>query len=52
MVIQQIGHKNYTQPQVIHDTIPSKRINSLPERYNQNLLLATKLTLDENIKLM
>ena len=33
----------YTKTEVIHDTIPSYRINYLPERYNQNLLLPTKL---------
>ena len=34
--------------EVIHDTIPSYRINYLPERYNERLLLPTKLSLDEN----
>ena len=38
----------YTITEVIHDTIPSYRIDYLPERYNENLLLPTKLTLDEN----
>ena len=38
----------YAITQVIYDTIPSYRIDYLPERYNQNLLLPTKLTLDEN----
>ena len=38
----------YTITEVIHDTIPSYRINYLPERYIQNLLLPTKLSLDEN----
>ena len=42
----------YTITEVIHDTIPSYRIDYLPERYNQNLLLPTKLTLDENNKVM
>ena len=37
---------------VIHDTIPSYRIDFLPERYNQNLLLPTKLSLDENNEVM
>ena len=30
----------------------SYRINYLPERYNQNLLLSTKLTLEENNQVM
>ena len=38
----------YTTTEVIHDTIPSYRINYLPERYNENLLLPTKLSLGEN----
>ena len=42
----------YTITEVIHDNITSYRINYLPERYNQNLLLPTKLTLDENNKVM
>ena len=42
----------YTITEVIHDTIPSYRINYLPERYNENLLLPTKLTLDENNKVL
>ena len=46
------SYKMYTITEVIHDTIPSYRINYLPERYNQNLLLPTKLTLDENNKVM
>ena len=45
------SYKIYTITEVIHDTIPSYRIDYLPERYNQNLLLPTKLCLDENIKL-
>ena len=46
------SYKLYTITEVIHDTIPSYRINYLPERYNENLLLSTKLTLDENNKIM
>ena len=42
----------YTITEVIDDTIPSYRIDYLPERYNQNLLLPTILTLDENNKVM
>ena len=46
------SYKLYTITEVIHDTIPSYRIDYLPERYNQNLLLPTKLTLDENNHVM
>ena len=42
----------YTITETIHDTIPSYRINYLPERYNENLSLPTKLPLDENNKVM
>ena len=42
----------YTISEVIHDTIPSYRINYLPERYNENLLLPTKLSLEENNQVM
>ena len=38
--------------EIIHDTIPSYKINYLPERYNQNLLLHTKLPLDKIKKVM
>ena len=46
------SYKVYTKTKVIHDTIPSYRINYLPERYNENLLLPTKLSLEENNKIM
>ena len=42
------SYKIYTITEVIHDTNPSYRIDYLPERFNENLLLPTKLTLDEN----
>ena len=42
------SYKLYTITEIINDTIPSYRIDYLPERYNENLLLPTKLTLDEN----
>ena len=38
----------YTITVVIHDTIPSYILNCLPERYNENLLLPTKLTFEGN----
>ena len=31
------SYKLYTITEVIHDTIPSYRIDFLPERYNENL---------------
>ena len=46
------SYKIYTITEVIHDTIPSYRIDYLPERYNENLLLPTKLSLDENNEVM
>ena len=46
------SYKLYTVTEVIHDTIPSHRIDYLPERYNENLLLPTKLSLDENNDVM
>ena len=46
------SYKLYTITEVIHDTMPSYRIDYLPERHNQNLLLPTKLSLEENIKVM
>ena len=46
------SYKLYTITEVIHDTIPSYRIDYLPERYNQNLLLPTDLSLDENNEVM
>ena len=46
------SYKLYTITEVIHDTIPSYKINYLPERYNQNLLLPTKLSLEKNSLVM
>ena len=46
------SYKLYTITEVIHDTIPAYRVNYLPERYNENLLSPTKLSLDENKKIM
>ena len=46
------SYKLYTITEVIHDAIPSYRIGYLPERYNENLLLPSKLTLDENNHVM
>ena len=46
------SYKLYTITEVIHDTIPAYRISYLPERYNENLLLPTKLSLEENNEVM
>ena len=46
------SYKLYTITEVIHDTIPSYRLNYLPERYNENLLLPSKLTLEQNNQVM
>ena len=42
----------YTITEVNHDTILSYRIDYLPERYNGNVLLPTKLTLEQNKQVM
>ena len=46
------GYNLYTITEVIPDTIPSYRINYSSERYNENLLLPTKLSLEENNQVM
>ena len=46
------SYKLYTITEVIHDTIPSYRIGYLPKRYNENLLLPTKLSLEQNNQVM
>ena len=46
------SYKLYTITEVIHDTVPSYRIDYLLERYNENLLLPTKLSLEQNNKIM
>ena len=46
------SYKLYTITEVIHDTIPTYRIDYLPERYNENLLLPTKLSLEQNNQVM
>ena len=40
----------YKITEVIDDTIPSYRLENYPERYNQNLLQKSQLTLSENTK--
>ena len=46
------SYKLCTITEVIHDTIPSYIIDYLHERYNQNLILPTKLSLDQNNQFM
>ena len=46
------SYKVYAITSVIHDTIPSYRIDYLPGRYIENLLLPTKLSFEENNKVM
>ena len=46
------SYKLYTITDVIHNTIPSYRIDYLPERYNENILLPTKLSLEQNNEVM
>ena len=46
------SYKLHTITEAIHDSIPSYHIDYLPERYNQNLILPTKLSLEENVKVM
>ena len=43
---------SYTKNQILFDTIPSFRINYLPEKYNENPLKSTNITLDENNQVM
>ena len=42
------SYKVYTITEIIHDTIPSYKINYLPESYNENLLLPTELSFEQN----
>ena len=46
------SYQLYAITEIIHDTIPSYRNDYLPERYNENLLLPTKLHLEQNNKIM
>ena len=42
------SYKLYENVEIINDTIPSYRLDNLPERYNESLLKKTDLTLKEN----
>ena len=46
------SYKLYTITKTIHDTFSSYRIDYLTERYDENLLLLTKLSLDDTNKVM
>ena len=46
------NYKLYTITEVLYSTIPSYRIDYLPERYTKNLLLPTRLSLEENNQVM
>ena len=46
------SYKLYTITEIIHNTIPSYRIDYLPERYYENLLIPTKLSLEQNNQVM
>ena len=45
-------YKLYKITEIINDTIPSYRLDNLPERYNESLLKKTDLTLKENKDVM
>ena len=46
------SYKIYKITEVLYKTVPSYRIDHLPERFNGNLLLPTKISLDENNRVM
>ena len=46
------SYKLYKITEIVNDTIPSYKINNLPERYNESLLKKTTLTLKENDNVM
>ena len=46
------SYKLYKITEIINDTIPSYKIDNLPERYNESLLKKTDLTLKENNTVM
>ena len=46
------SYKLYNNTEVIDDTIPSYKIDNLPERYNESLLKMSELTLKQNKDVM
>ena len=46
------SNKFYALTEVLYSTFPKKRIDYLPEKFNENLLLPTKLSLEQNNQVM
>ena len=46
------SYKLYKITEIVNDTIPSYKINNLPERYKESLLKKTDLTMKENDNVM
>ena len=46
------SYKLYKITEILNDTIPSYKIDNLPERYNESLLKKTNLTMKENNSVM
>ena len=46
------SYKLYKITEIVNDTIPSYKIDNLPERYNESILKKTDLTLKENDSVM
>ena len=46
------SYKLFKITEIINDTVPSYRLDNLPERYNESLLKTTELTMKENNTVM
>ena len=46
------SYKLYKITEILNETIPSYRLDKLPERYNESLLKKTELTMKENNSVM
>ena len=46
------SYKLYKITELINDTVPSYRLDCLPERYNESLLKKTELSMKENKDVM
>ena len=46
------SYKLYKITEIVNDTIPSYKIDNLPERYNESILKKTNLTMKENNNVM
>ena len=42
------SYRLYKTTEIINDTVPSYKIENIPERYNESLLKKTELTMKEN----